>query len=144
MSKAEENRKLVERALEGIHRGDLHAAFSEVSDDFKNIVMFHPNLILTKSDLVNGMAERFGVALEGGRIPLKVHKILADDDCVVVLATGAARTKTGFDYCNDYCEVWNVVDGKIVSLVEYMDTQLASAFSKDVGAYLAAQPPEAD
>src|SRR4051794_38228164 len=37
------------------------------------------------------------------RVKVSAHRILADEDCVVVEATGRATTKTGKPYNNCYC-----------------------------------------
>jgi hypothetical protein len=45
---------------------------------------------------------------------------------VVVECRGKVTTKTGRRYDNTYCWVCRLAGGKIVSLTEYMDTQLVA------------------
>lgn len=52
--------------------------------------------------------------------------IVAEGDTVVVECRGKVTTKTGRRYDNTYCWVCRLGDGKIVSLTEYMDTQLVA------------------
>jgi ketosteroid isomerase-like protein len=61
------------------------------------------------------------------RVRLGVRRILADGDHVVVEATGQATTKTGQPYNNEYCFVYRIAGGKVVEVIEYLDTQLACA-----------------
>ncbi len=55
------------------------------------------------------------------------ERILADGDHVVVLARGAATTRAGARYDNEYCYVCRLEGGRIVELVEYLDTALVDA-----------------
>ena len=50
---------------------------------------------------------------------------IAEDDRVVVLCRGEVTTRRGAAYDNQYCNVFRLRDGKIVELIEYMDTELA-------------------
>jgi uncharacterized protein len=57
----------------------------------------------------------------------RAERILVDGDEVVVLAKGEATTKKGKPYCNDYCFVIRMAEGRIAEIVEYMDTALVDA-----------------
>ena len=52
---------------------------------------------------------------------------MADEDHVVVEARGDNMTKSGVPYCNDYCMVYRLRDGKIVEIREYCDSALVEA-----------------
>lgn len=54
-------------------------------------------------------------------------RILADGDFVVVECKGDVTTKTGKPYCNTYCYVIRMRDGKMAELTEYFDTALVSS-----------------
>ena len=54
-------------------------------------------------------------------------RIIAEGDFVVVQARGRNRTKSGKDYCNDYCFVIRMRDGKMAAVEEYCDTELVTA-----------------
>ena len=56
-----------------------------------------------------------------------LEMVLADGDHVVVLARGDTMTTEGQRYNNDYCFVFRLEAGKIVSVREYLDTKLADA-----------------
>ncbi|GAB4014295.1 nuclear transport factor 2 family protein [Spirosoma koreense] len=53
-------------------------------------------------------------------------RILADEEYVVVEASGDNRTPDGKIYNNRYCWVCCIRDGKLRSITEYMDTELVT------------------
>ena len=55
------------------------------------------------------------------------HRIIAEDDYVVVECRGRVTTKSGAPYNNTYCWVCLVADGKLQELTEYLDTELVTA-----------------
>lgn len=61
------------------------------------------------------------------RVQLTVKHIAADGDRVIVEARGRATTKAGEPYNNDYCFIYRIGGGQIVEVIEYLDTELASA-----------------
>ena len=56
----------------------------------------------------------------------KLHRIIAEDDLVVVECHGRVTTKSGKPYNNRYCWVCRVADGKLKELTEYLDTELVA------------------
>ncbi|MGD2134076.1 MAG: nuclear transport factor 2 family protein [Maricaulaceae bacterium] len=67
------------------------------------------------------LRERIGVPTTRAR------RIIADGDIVVVQANGENVTAEGTPYCNDYCFVYRLKDGKIVEVEEYLDTELVTS-----------------
>lgn len=57
----------------------------------------------------------------------QAHRMIAEGDYVVVEAQGNVTTKSGKPYKNHYCYVCRMIDGKLVEVTEYMDTELAAA-----------------
>lgn len=57
---------------------------------------------------------------------LTPHRIIADDDVVVVEARGRGITKAGASYDNSYCLVFRMAGGQVKEVTEYMDTELAT------------------
>lgn len=55
----------------------------------------------------------------------RASRFIAEGDTVVVECRGNVATKRGERYDNRYCYVCTFRDGKLVELVEYMDTALA-------------------
>jgi ketosteroid isomerase-like protein len=60
------------------------------------------------------------------RVTTIAHRFIAEGDLVVVEARGANTTKVGLPYCNTYCFVFRLADGKLAEVTEYMDSELAS------------------
>ena len=65
------------------------------------------------------------------RVTTIAHRFIAEGDHVVVEARGANRTRAGAPYCNTYCFVFRVADGKLAELTEYMDSELVTAVLGD-------------
>ena len=60
------------------------------------------------------------------RIKLDITNIVGDGDFVVLEAKGQAKALDGTEYDNNYCIVLHMRDGMIVSVREYLDTELIS------------------
>jgi uncharacterized protein len=57
----------------------------------------------------------------------EAHRMIAEGDYVVVEARGKVTTKSGKAYNNSYCYVCRLLNGKLVEITEYMDTEMAAA-----------------
>jgi ketosteroid isomerase-like protein len=53
-------------------------------------------------------------------------RIIAEDNVVVAEARGQVNTKSGKPYNQTYCYVFQLRDGKVSELTEYLDTELVS------------------
>jgi ketosteroid isomerase-like protein len=71
-------------------------------------------------DLLTPLAEQ----IEGGSVAIAATSILAEGDRVVVEGQGRSTTIRGDPYCNRYCFVLTLADGRITRLTEYMDSSL--------------------
>jgi uncharacterized protein len=62
-------------------------------------------------------------------LPIRTNalRLIADDDLVVVEARGDNLTGAGARYDNEYCYIIRVVEGRLVELTEYLDTELVTA-----------------
>jgi ketosteroid isomerase-like protein len=65
------------------------------------------------------------------RVTTIANRFIAEGDHVVVEARGANTTKAGLPYCNTYCFVFRLADGKLVARTEYMDSELVTAVLGD-------------
>jgi ketosteroid isomerase-like protein len=61
--------------------------------------------------------------------PLKLHaeRMLAEGNCVCVEGRGENTAQSGRAYNNRYCWIFEFRDGRVISISEYMDTELVSA-----------------
>jgi uncharacterized protein len=64
---------------------------------------------------------------------IRVHRLLAEGDFVVVQATGHNETKWGMPYENSYCWITRMAGGKMAKLSDYADTELIAAALDDPG-----------
>jgi ketosteroid isomerase-like protein len=55
------------------------------------------------------------------------HRMIAEDDLVVVESRGSVMTRAGKPYNNTYCMIYRLSGGKICEVTEYCDTALVDA-----------------
>jgi ketosteroid isomerase-like protein len=132
----EHNKDIVRRAIAALGRGDFTGFVADAADDFTFTIMGGDWL-----EPIQGK-QRVREALEGlltgllannGAIVMTIDRLIAEGDYVVEQARGQSRTKDGRDYNNTYCRVWRIVDGKVKSVNEYMDIELARAIVQGGG-----------
>lgn len=128
-SVTENNRALVTGIMEALSRGERQPFADAMADDFT----WHAIGTTAWSGTFAGKAlvrERLIAPLFtqfGSRYTNTAKRILADGDFVVVESRGNVTTKSGKPYCNTYCLVIQMRDGKMVELTEYLDTELVSS-----------------
>lgn len=79
-----------------------------------------------KDELTTKLLQPLFGELRKGITPI-VHNMIAEGDFVAVQLSGQAETKDGRPYNNAHCHIFTVRDGKIVEVMEYMDTELVTA-----------------
>src|SRR5262249_29725001 len=57
-------------------------------------------------------------------IVFTIERVLEEGEFAVLIARGQARAATGQPYNNTYCIVARVVDGALVEVTDYVDTDL--------------------
>lgn len=78
-----------------------------------------------KTQIIKELLGPLGRRIEGGRARTVATRIHDAGDFVVVEAEGRNRTVDGADYDNQYCFVIRLSEGRMVEIVEYLDTELA-------------------
>lgn len=76
-----------------------------------------------KEEVKSGLLKPLHQVLAGPN-RMQVTRMIAEADCVVVQARGNAMTRAGALYCNSYCMIFRLVDGRAVEITEYADTAL--------------------
>ena len=122
----ERNKEVVLRFLEATGRNDAQTVAACVDPDgvsvakgtskFKGPRRFGLNIADT--------IEAFKKIIPSG-LRYRICSVTAEDDRVVVQAEGDALTHDGRPYCNEYCFVCTVKDGKLVRVDEYFCTKMA-------------------
>ena len=129
-----ENKKLLQDIFAGLSQGNSSLFVESMEDNFQWTVTGHTKWSKTYAGKQTVLKELMG-ALQtalAGRIRVTAHRLVAEEDLVVVEAKGGNTTKTGKAYNNTYCFVFRVADGKLQEVTEYMDTQLVVEALSDV------------
>jgi ketosteroid isomerase-like protein len=123
---AAENKRLMETIFAKIASGDRGAFVDSLADDVTMRVTGRNSWSQTfrgKEALLRDLYGYLGTLLAEDRRTVP-HRLMADDDHVVVEAVGDMRTKAGVPYNNDYCLIYRLRDGKIAEIREYLDSAL--------------------
>jgi len=130
----EQNKEIVRRAMAALGRGDYAGFLADADEDFAfTIAGATPfsGTIQGKQAVDEALHGLLGTKLEGGGIAMTIDNLIAEGEYVAAQAQGKARTKSGKDYNNTYCRVYRIVDGKVKSIIEYLDTELLTAAFSD-------------
>ena len=122
----EENKLAVTAFLEAMNRGDTEALLDAYAEDGYVWTMGN-TLISGKYDKVQIKAFADGVfeAFPEG-LSFRVISMTAEEDRVAVEAVSDGKHASGVKYSNNYHFLFTLRDGKVASLKEYMDTELAT------------------
>jgi ketosteroid isomerase-like protein len=128
-SVTESNRALITRAMDALSRGDRRPFGDAMAEDFTwHMIGTTPwsGTFAGKADVqervIHPLFAQF--ANQYTNTPIR---ILADGDFVVVECRGNVMTKAGVPYCNTYCYVIRMREGRMAELTEYFDTALVSS-----------------
>ena len=122
-----ENKELLRRIYAALADGDSRPFLESLADDFRWVITGSNRWSRTYEGKHAVMTELVAVLrskLEG-RMRVSAERLIAEGDHVVVQARGHNVTRTGVPYENSYCNIFTLRDGKIVEMVEYMDSDLA-------------------
>lgn len=124
---AEQNKEMVKAAWSAIGKGDLKTAFASMAD---NVSWLIPGNIPGTSGVKRGKDEilkfmsGIGSVFPEG-LQTEITKAHATDDAVILELTNRGKVNNGKFYENEYCFVFEIENGKIRRIREYVDTQKA-------------------
>jgi len=128
MSVTDDNKQLMRQIFDGLARGDARLFLDSLDETtvWRMIGTSAWSGVYTgktaiRRDLLTPLFAQFA-----DQYVNVADTIIAEGDTVVVECRGKVATKTGQRYDNTYCWVCRLAGGKIVSLTEYMDTQLVA------------------
>ncbi len=128
-----ENKKLIQDMFAELSKGNPEAFLGNMADDVEFTIIGSTKWSGTfsgKQELVEKLLGPLGAQLESG-IAITPSNFIADGDFVAMQAKGKSTTKSGKPYDNTYCQVFQVVNGKVQRVTEYLDTELVTeAFGK--------------
>ena len=120
----EKNRRIVLDTLDTMNKGE-DGWLDAFHEDFEFTIPRNDSLSGTKKgmkafrELVENVGERLDV-----EITVEMTNVIASGEWVVTESLGHSVTKTGENYNQTYCILFQVRDGKIIKYVEYHDTDL--------------------
>jgi len=121
----EANKEFVVSTWNAFVKGDLKAAFANMSDEISWLI---PGNLSELSGLRKGKAEILNFARSASKIfpnglKCEIRRVYGDGDTVIIELTNRGKLFNGKDYENEYCFVFEVENGKVRRVREYVDTQ---------------------
>jgi len=125
---ARENKQLMQQIFEELSKGNSEPLVASMADDFRWTVTGTTKWSRTYEGKQSVLVELFGPlrARINGRMRTTAHRLIAEDDFVVVEARGSNTTKSGVPYNNNYCFVFRLSDNQLKEVIEYFDTELVA------------------
>jgi ketosteroid isomerase-like protein len=126
------NKQLLQEIFAALAKSDSRPFVDAMADDFRWSMVGSNKWARTYAGKQAVIGELFAaLRRKMDRITTTAHRFIADGDHVAVEARGANTTRTGLPYCNTYCFVFRLADGKLAELTEYMDSELVTAVLGD-------------
>lgn len=121
------NKALLQSIYAALADGDGRPFREAMAEDFSWTIAGHSawsrswrGREAVQKELLAPLMKRFAT-----RYRSHAEAFIAEGDTVVVQYRGEVQTTTGEAYDNHYCMVYRVADGRLRSVTEYMDTDLA-------------------
>lgn len=122
---SEANKKVVLTFIEAMGKGDPETAATCIAADAFTLAKgFGKFAGVRTHDTILATIAAFRKLVPAGMQP-DIHSVTAEGDRVVVEFEGNAKLVNGADYCNQYCMVFKLADGRIKQVNEYFCTILA-------------------
>jgi ketosteroid isomerase-like protein len=123
----EEKKTLVTQTWTSFGKGDIKSAFANMSDNVSWLVPGNTpgvsGLKRGKDEILKFMSGIGTVFPEG--LQSEIRRTYCDGDTVIVELTNRGKVSNGKSYENEYCFVFELEDGKVRRIREYVDTQKA-------------------
>ena len=121
------NKALLQSIYAALADGDGRPFREAMAEDFSWTIAGHSawsrcwsGREAVQRDLLAPLFQRFAT-----RYRNRAEHFVAEGDTVVVQCRGEVQTTAGEAYDNHYCMVYRLADGRLRSVTEYMDTDLA-------------------
>jgi ketosteroid isomerase-like protein len=122
---SEQNKRVVMSFIEAMGKSDPDTAAKCLAPDATTLAKgFGKFAGIRHYDRIIGTIAVFKQLVPSGLSPI-VHTITAEENRVVVEFEGDATLANGAAYCNQYCMVFTLLDGRIKHVNEYFCTKLA-------------------
>ena len=121
------NKQLLQEIFAALAQTNSRPLVDAMADDFRWTMVGSNQWAKTYAGKQAVIGELFAaLRRKMDRVTTIAHRFIAEGDHVVVEARGANTTKAGLPYCNTYCFVFRLADGKLAEVTEYMDSELVS------------------
>lgn len=122
---SDHNKQLVLKFLDAMGKGDATTAAACLHPEAITIAKgFGKFAGIRQIDRILGTIEAFRDLIPDG-LKVTIHSLFSEDDQVAVEFEGDAVLFNGTPYCNQYCMIFSVEDGRIKQVNEYFCTILA-------------------
>lgn len=122
---SEQNKQAVLKFIDAMGKGNAAVADTCLATDAFTLAKgFSKFAGVRDRGVILAMIEAFTKLMPGGMQPV-IHTVTAEGDRVIVEFEGNATLANGEAYCNQYCMVFTLLDGKIKQVNEYFCTLLA-------------------
>ena len=119
---SEDNKRIVLQFMEAMSTGDPGLAAPCLAPDVVTITKGYGKFAgRREGEVMVAMIGAFEALLPAG-LRLTVRNLVDGGDQIVVEAEGDSATSEGVPYCNQYCFVFQMADGKIKRINEYFCT----------------------
>jgi len=123
----ETNKQMVTSTWKAFVGGDIKNAFANMSDEVSWLI---PGNLNNLSGLRKGKAAILEFARNAAKtfpngLQTQINRAYGDGDTVILELTNRGKLANGKDYENEYCFVFEIENGKIRRVREYVDTQKA-------------------
>ncbi len=116
------NKEIWQQINDAFENGDMKFYEAHLANDIHWNILGNEKPIIGKKEFLEVMKMQ---DLES--FPeITITNIVAEGDYVVVESTGKATIKTGKQYNQTYCDIYQFKDGKIQNLTTYLDTALSN------------------
>jgi ketosteroid isomerase-like protein len=123
-----DNKAIARAFYEAANGGELPRSLELLADDvtWTNIgSTLFSGTFTGKQTVMDNLLVRVLGYLQAG-IQTTIENVIGEGEYVVVQSRGRAVTRSGEAYDNTYCHVFRIRNRRIVSVTEYMDTELMS------------------
>lgn len=128
------NKQLMQHIFNALSAGDDNLFIEAMAEDIRWIWMGSGQWSQTFTGKKEVIGKLWAAVRQTLKYPYKVvaNNFIADGDYVAVEAIGQNSTPDGKTYHNKYCWICKIVEGRIIELKEYMDTELVTkTFTKE-------------
>jgi len=116
--------QVVVQALGAISAGEPERFLAFLHDDVVYAISGnHPfSQKIRGKEAIGALMAQVGSAFEDGGPKYEVERLIVSGDSIVATFKGSGLLKNGKTYDNDYCMIFDFVDGRVARITEFFDS----------------------